>query len=82
MNELKIEKQNKKTYIKCSQCEDILVISSPKLKWKAISSCKHFLVSEIWYDSISYPKAQENLSKSIKMFFTPKYVIAVIPRKL
>ena len=82
MSKLKIEKQNKKTYIKCNQCGDILVISSPKLKWKAISSCKHFLVSEIWYDSISYSKAQENLSKSVKTFFTPKYVIAIIPRNL
>jgi len=90
MNMIKIEKSGKYTYVKCNQCNKVLITNDSsyfldKVSEKqlhALASCEHFLTVDVHKDPKSLAHLSEYEKQSITKFENSKYIIFVIPRKL
>jgi hypothetical protein len=86
--QLRINNVNKKIYIFCPYCNEILITNDEKYipesartgKLWALGSCEHFEVSDIFKDQVSLEKEKENFEKAILIIEKKKYFILVVPR--
>ncbi len=88
LQQLKIEKIQGKTYIKCPVCGDILATDDDSYFFKKfhkgvvepLSSCEHYEVVHVYRD----PKSSKNIPKydkiAVAKFEFKKYVSFIIPR--
>ena len=87
---IKIEKNNGKVYVKCKECDQILLTndqsySLQKIKRDelySISSCEHFLISDYHKDEKSLEKMKEKEREAILKYEGKYYITLIIPRKL
>jgi len=87
--QLKVEHVDKKIYIKCPICGDILATNDPEYFLRKfhkdvvepLSSCSHFEIIDVYRD----PKSSQNIpkyeAKAVMKFEFKKYVSFIVPRK-
>ena len=87
--QLKIDNINKKIYIKCPVCNDVLVTNDPEYlpessqngKLQSIGGCPHFETANIFKDPISLTSEKTNFEKAVLVIEKKKSFILIVPRQ-
>jgi len=89
MANVKVERQNDKTYVRCSICNETLVTDDSeyflgkvsKNELRALGGCSHFEVIEVHKDEKSLQKLSMYEQNAVAKFENKRYVIVITPRQ-